>query len=94
MWSWNNFVTCREITDSREHRLRAAGADRARFSGIMLFADALIHYHTMPYFDALNVYIAVENIVRKGEIVVTSNFSFLTQCFLPSTALIFILNAL
>ena len=25
-------------------------------------------YHTMPHFDALKIYIAVENIVRKGEI--------------------------
>ena len=28
----------------------------------------LTHYHTMPHFDALKTYIAVENIVRKGEI--------------------------
>ena len=26
----------------------------------------LTHYHTMPHFDALKKYIAVENIVTKG----------------------------
>ena len=30
-------------------------------------ASTLTHYHTMLYFDPLNIYIPVENIVRKGE---------------------------
>ena len=45
----------------------------------------------MPYFDALKICCRrnVENIVRKEKLLVTSNFSFLSQCFLPCIVLIF-----
>ena len=46
-------------------------------------------YHTMPYFDALNIYIPVENIVRKGEIACNKQFLLFSQCFLPYMSLIF-----
>ena len=39
-------------------------------------------------------YIAVENIVRKGEIACNKQFLLFSQCFLPYMVLIFILNAL
>ena len=39
----------------------------------------LTHYHTILHFDALKIYIAVENIVSKGEI----------ACFVPYMALIY-----
>ena len=39
-------------------------------------------------------YIAVENIVRKGEIACNKQFLSFSQCFLPHLALIFHLNAL
>ena len=48
----------------------------------------LTHYHTMPYFDT-EIFIAVENIVRKGEIACNKQFLFFSQCFLSYTALIF-----
>ena len=53
-----------------------------------LFGKGLTHYHTMPYFDTLR-YIAVENIVRKGEIACNKPFLFSSQCFLPCMVLIF-----
>ena len=49
----------------------------------------LTHYHTMPHFDALKIYIAVENIVRKGEIACNKQFLLFLQGFLPYIALIF-----
>ena len=39
-------------------------------------------------------YIAVENIVTKGEIVCNKQFLLFSQCFLPDMALFFILSAL
>ena len=36
----------------------------------------------MPNFDA-KIYIAVENIVRKGEIACNKQFLLFSQCFLP-----------
>ena len=49
----------------------------------------LTHYHTMPHFDGLKIYIAVENIVRKGEIACNKQFLLFSQCFLPYMVLIF-----
>ena len=46
----------------------------------------LTHYHTMPDFDALKI--AVENIVRKGEIACNKQFFLFLQCFLPYMTLI------
>ena len=40
----------------------------------------LSHYHAMPHFDA--DYIAVENMVRKGEIACNKQFLLFSQCFL------------
>ena len=54
-----------------------------------LCGKELTHYHTMPHFDALEIYIAVENIVRKGEIACYKQFLLFSQCFLPYMALIF-----
>ena len=42
----------------------------------------------MPHFGALKIKIAVEKIVRKGEIVCNKHFLFFSQCFLPYMALI------
>ena len=42
----------------------------------------LTHYHTMPHFDAQR-YIAVENILRKGDIAFNKHFLLFSQCFLP-----------
>ena len=47
----------------------------------------LTHYQTMPHFDKQNI--AVENIVRKGEIACDKQFLLFLQCFLPYTTLIF-----
>ena len=38
-----------------------------QFGLVSIFVE-LTHYHIMPHFDALQICIAVENIVRKGEI--------------------------
>ena len=54
----------------------------------------LISYHTMPHYDAPKIYIAAENIARKGEIACNKQFLLFSQCFLPYIALFFILNAL
>ena len=43
----------------------------------------------MPHFDALKIYTALENIVRKGEIACDKQFLLFSPCFLPYTALIF-----
>ena len=53
----------------------------------------LTHYHTMPHFDTLR-YIAVENIVRKGEIACNKQFLLFVQCVPPYMALFFVSNAL
>ena len=53
-----------------------------------LKATILTHFHTMLHFDAVD-YIAVENIVRKGEIACNMQFLLFSQCFLPYLALIF-----
>ena len=42
----------------------------------------------ISHFDALKIYIAVENIVRKGEIACIKQFLLFSQCFLPCMALI------
>ena len=42
----------------------------------------------MPHFDALKIYIAVENIVRKGESACKKQFLLFSQCFLPYMVLI------
>ena len=49
----------------------------------------LTHYHTIPHFDALKIYIAVENCVRKGEIACNKQYLLFSQCFLTYMALIF-----
>ena len=41
---------------------------------------SLIHYYTMPHFDG---YVAVENIVGKGEIACNKQLLLFSQCFLP-----------
>ena len=46
------------------------------------------HYHIIPHFDALKIYIAVENIVRKGEIACYKRFLLFSQCFLSYMVLI------
>ena len=43
----------------------------------------------MPHFDTLEIYIAVENIVTKGEIAWNKQFLLFSECFLPYMALIF-----
>ena len=43
----------------------------------------------MPHFDSPNGYIAVENIVRKGEIACNKQFLLFSQRFLPYMVLIF-----
>ena len=53
----------------------------------VLCSHFLTHYDTMPHFDALKI--AVENIVRKGEIACNKQFLHFSQCFLPYVALIF-----
>ena len=47
----------------------------------------LTHYDTMPYFHAIKI--AVENIVRKGQIACNKQFIFFSQCFLHYVVLIF-----
>ena len=42
----------------------------------------LTHSHTMTPFDALK-FIAIENIVRKGEIACNKQFLLFSQCFYP-----------
>ena len=48
---------------------------------------SLTHYNIMPHFDALKIYKATENIVRKGEIACSN-------VFYPTWHLFFILKAL
>ena len=43
----------------------------------------------MPHFEGHQRYIAVENIVRKGEIACNKQFLLFSQCFLPYMGLIF-----
>ena len=58
--------------------------------GFMYKGDALTHYQAMPHFDALKTYtVAVENMVRKGEIACNKQFLLFSPCFLPFMALIF-----
>ena len=38
------------------------------------FNRSLTHYHTVPHFDAIKIYISVENIVRQGEIACNKQF--------------------
>ena len=38
------------------------------YFGRNFYENALTHYHTVPHFDVLKIYIAVETFVRKGEI--------------------------
>ena len=57
---------------------------RLLFQGCLkskLCGKELTHYHTMSHFDALKIYIAVENIVRKGEIACSRQFLLFSQCF-------------
>ena len=54
-----------------------------------IIPNQLTHYHTMPHFDTLKIYIAVENIVTKGEIACSKQFLLFSQSFLPYMALIF-----
>ena len=55
---------------------------------LMMSKNLLTHYHTMPHFDGLNIYLTVENIVRKGEIACNKQFLLFSQCFLPYMTLI------
>ena len=48
---------------------------------IKLLLQVLTHYHTMQLFDALKIYIAVENIVRKGEITWNRQFFLFITMF-------------
>ena len=48
----------------------------------------IAYYHTVPHFDAPEKYIAVENIVRKGEIACNKQFLLFSLCFLPYMPLI------
>ena len=49
----------------------------------------LTHYHTIPHFDALNMYICGKH-CETGEIACNEQFLFFfTQCFLPYMSLIF-----
>ena len=43
-----------------------------------LFGKGLTHYHTMPHFDALKIYIAVEIIVGKGGIALKCRLQFVS----------------
>ena len=58
---------------------------------VLLYWNGLIPYHTMPHFDALQI-IAVENIVRKGEIDCNKQFFLFSQCFLHHIAIGFYFN--
>ena len=58
-----------------------------------LHGKVLTHYHTMPHLTHIR-YIAVENIVNKGEIACNKQFLLFSQCFLPYMVFIFISNAL
>ena len=60
----------------------------AIYIAVWLIPLALTHYHTMPHFDAYR-YVAVENIVRNGEIACKEEFLHFSQCFLPYIAFIF-----
>ena len=51
----------------------------------------LTHYHTMPHFDALNIYSCGK---PDEKLLVTSNFSLSYNVFYPIWHLFFILNAL
>ena len=51
----------------------------------------LTHYHTMPHFEALTIYSFIYNIVGKGELLATNNFSFPHNVFYPIWHLFFIL---
>ena len=60
----------------------------------IMFKDPLTHYHTMPHFDTLNN-IALENIVKKGEIACNKQFllfqlfsTLYGSCFFISNALL------
>ena len=55
----------------------------------ILIGPDLTHYHIMPHFDALNIYIAVVNILRNGEIACNKQFLLFSQWFLPFMARIF-----
>ena len=55
---------------------------------VSLCGNELNHYHTMPLLMHLT-YLALENIVRKGEIANNKQFLLFSQCFLPSMPLIF-----
>ena len=60
-----------------------------------LSSSLLTHYHTVPHFDTLKIYIAIENIVRKGEIDCNKQLLLFSESFLPYIALFFfILNTL
>ena len=56
---------------------------------ILSSVTGLTHNYTMPHFEALKIHIAVENIVRKGEIACNKQFLLFSQCFLPYMVLIF-----
>ena len=53
-----------------------------------LFGKGLTHYHTMHILTHQR-YVAVENILRKGEIACNRQFLLFSQCFLHYMALIF-----
>ena len=68
--------------------MSSANASSLDMSKILSFGKELTHYHTIPHFEALKN-IAVENIVRKGEIARNKQFLLFPQCFLPYTVLMF-----
>ena len=73
--------------------LRSSSPKDCKSDFIFNLFIGLTHSHTMTPFDALK-FIAVENIVRKGEIACIKQFLLFSQCFLPYMTLIFTFNAL
>ena len=55
---------------------------------VKALAGVFTHYQTIQHFNALvKIHIAVENVVRKGEIACNNQFLLFSQCFLPYMAL-------
>ena len=54
-----------------------------------VLGNGLTYFHTILHFDALKLYIAVENIVRKGEIACNKQFLLVSQYILAYMVLIF-----
>ena len=64
--------------------------DRITWKPLTYFQNSFKPITTQYHFiDVLNVYIAVENVVRKGEIACEKQFLLFSQCFIPYMVHIF-----